>query len=187
MKKILFINGSPRHAENTRLLLQELKNEFNKTGHETDFCDLYHSPINASLNLNSCKRNQEKYFMNDVTHELLDKIEEADTIIWGSPVYWWGITEKIKLLIDKFYARDGYSKTLKKEIGLIVVGSNDLLDKQYHLIKEQFSCIADYLGWTLKFYLPLSAYEAGKIMKDNQIIQTVHEIAEKFSIVISEY
>lgn len=179
MKKILFINGSPRHAGNTRLIMQELKNELNKMGHEIDFCDLYNSPINACLNCDSCKSNQGKCFMNDATNELLDKIEEADTIIWGSPVYWWGITAKMKLLIDKFYARDGYFKTLKKEIGLIAVGANDLSDKQYQLIKEQFSCIADYLGWTLKFYLPLSAYKAGEIMKDNQVIQTVHEIAKE--------
>ena len=85
----------------------------------------------------------------------------------------------MKLLIDKFYARYGYFKTLKKEIGLIAVGANDLSDKQYQLTKEQFSCIADYLGWPVKFYLPLSAYKAGEIMEDNQVIQTVHEIAKE--------
>lgn len=180
MKKMLFINGSPRHAGNTRLILQELKNELDRKGHEIDFCDLYDTTINSCLNCDSCKNNQGRCFMNDDSNELLDKIEEADIVIWGSPVYWWGITAKMKLLIDKFYARDSHFKTLKKEMGLIAVGANDLSDKQYQLIKEQFSCIADYLGWTLKLYIPLSAYEAGEIMKDNQALQTVHKIAEEF-------
>ena len=178
MKKILLINGSPRYEGNTRLILQELKREIDKKGYKTDFVDLYDTVVNPCLNCDFCKNNHGRCFMNDDTNDLLDKIEGADIILWGSPVYWWGITAKMKLLIDKFYARDDRFKTLKKEMGLITIGANDLSDKQYELIKEQFTCIADYLGWTLSFYLPLSAYEAGEIMKDNQVIEAIYNIAD---------
>ena len=36
---------------------------------------------------------------------IVDKMVAADMILFVSPVYWWGITAQLKLVIDKAYCK----------------------------------------------------------------------------------
>ena len=34
---------------------------------------------------------------------IAEKVVEADMIVFATPVYWWGITAQIKMVLDKLY------------------------------------------------------------------------------------
>ena len=40
---------------------------------------------------------------NDDTNPTIDKIAAADMILFTTPVYWWGMSAQLKLVIDKCY------------------------------------------------------------------------------------
>lgn len=96
-------------------------------------------------------------------------------MIFGTPVYWWGMSAQLKMVVDKFYSQDAQFQTMKKKVGVVAIGANELEDPQYRLIREQFSCIADYLGWELAFSLSYSAYEPGEICADPNLDHTIEE------------
>ena len=61
----------------------------------------------------------------DDTNPIIDKLADADMILFATPVYWWGITAQTKLVIDKCYCRGMQLK--EKKVGLIVVGGSPLV------------------------------------------------------------
>ena len=91
----------------------------------------------------------------DDTNATVDKIVSADLVIFATPVYWWGVSAQLKLVIDKCYCRGANLKN--KKIGVFVVGAEATDNIQYELIRKQFECIADYLSWDILFHKSYSA------------------------------
>nr|WP_278733040.1 flavodoxin family protein [Mediterraneibacter faecis] len=85
----------------------------------------------------------------DDTNPTIDKIVAADMILFATPVYWWGMSAQLKLIIDKCYCRGLQLKN--KKVGTIVVGGSPVDSIQYELIDKQFDCMAKYLSWDMLF------------------------------------
>lgn len=105
--------------------------------------------------------------MPDDSNEIVEKLVYADIIVFGSPVYWWGISAQLKLLVDKLYCNQMALK--HKRIGLVVVGAEAVDDKEYKLISEQFKCISNFLDWEILFDEKAAACTRGEV-KNNQVI-----------------
>ncbi|MDO4493800.1 MAG: flavodoxin family protein [Clostridia bacterium] len=85
----------------------------------------------------------------DDTNPTIDIIAAADPIVFASPVYRWGISAQLKLVIDKCCCRG--LKLKRKKTGLIVVGGSPVEEEQYELIRRRFACMADYPEWDMRF------------------------------------
>lgn len=148
--KALLLNGSPREG-NTAAALSALKNGFAKIADlQIDMVNANDVSVSPCIACESCKSG-EKCIFDDDTNEIVDKAVAADIIVFATPVYWWGITAQLKLIIDKLYSQGEKLHALKKQIGIIVIGEADQSDTQYQIIPQQFQCICDYLGWDIKF------------------------------------
>ena len=76
--------------------------------------------------------------------EIYLRLEDADIIVFGMPIYWYGPTAKMKLLIDRlrpFIA----SRRLEGKKGIIVVPSEEG-PECCGPIQEMFRMSFDYLG-----------------------------------------
>jgi len=172
--KLVFLNGSPRMKGNTRLLMKTIEKGIidhipdpEITFYDTD--TMYLKPCSAC---ESCKKSKGLCIHKDDTNSMMAKVLDADVVIFGTPVYWWGISAQLKLAIDKFYCANGISTPIKpKKIGLLTVGADGLETIQYRLISDQFKCISDYLKWPIAFDLKYSAWEAGEIRENNQALE----------------
>lgn len=111
----------------------------------------------------------------DDTNPTIDKIAAADMIVFATPVYWWGMTAQIKLVMDKCYCRGAQLKG--KKIGLITVGGAAVGSIQYELIEKQFQCIEKYLAWDIKFSKSYSANDTGDLAKDEVAIAELKGLA----------
>ena len=105
---------------------------------------------------------------------IVDKIVEADVVVFATPVYWWGITAQMKMVIDKCYCKGALLKN--KKVGIIVVGGAETDDKQYELIKGQFDCISEYLSWDVLFYNAYSATKTDDLAKDESVIKELESL-----------
>lgn len=170
--KALLLNGSPREG-NTYAALAALKKGFanieNLTIKEIAANDVSVSPC---LACEVCRDSGECVFDDD-TNDIMDAVVGADVIVFATPVYWWGITAQLKLIIDKFYSRSSQLMECKKQVGIIVVGQMPVEDTQYEIIRKQFQCISDYLGWDIAFCNTYSAYDA-RDLENNA--ETINEI-----------
>ena len=145
---ILLISGSPRKNGNTNTLLEELTAGILEAGkHSVKTVDVTRMKIAPCLGCDGCKRGEKICVQKDDSQLLMNEMRQADYIVFATPVYWWGMTAQLKLAIDRLYADSSVLKG--KPIGLIVTGADALDSPQYRLIREQFQCMADYVGFTI--------------------------------------
>ena len=150
--KIVIVNGSPRKG-NIYTAVQTVAAAAGAK-HEVEIIEA------DKLNISGCKgcgacQCMKGCVAQDDTNPTVDKLVAADMIIFASPVYWWGLTAQIKLVIDKCYSKGAYIKD--KKIATIVIGGDSTDGVQYELIRQQFNCIAEYLNWEILFQKSYSA------------------------------
>ena len=176
--KTLILNGSPRLDGNTKCALISVAVGFlENTQYNVEFVDIVKYDIKGCMGCNSCRNNNRKTcIIKDDAEPILKKICEADVVIFGSPVYWWGITSQLKALIDRIYCKNIAAEKLKKKIGLISVGAADTYDIEYKLISGQFKCICDYLEWDLVIDEAVSAHSIGDLEKDKNKINELKNL-----------
>ena len=108
------------------------------------------------------------YIAKDDTNATVDNLVNADMIVFATPVYLWGMTAQLKLVIDKCYCKGMLLKG--KKVGLIMVEAATTGDMQYELISKQFKCIAVYLNWEIMFDKTFSAYGKDKLKNSSKTL-----------------
>ena len=124
--EVIGIVGSPREGGNTDILVERILDGVRSR----DKNALTEKIILNQLNLNPCQAcfdiNDEKMICNteDDMEELYTKLEFADGIIWGSPIYYGGVTAQMKTFIDRLYGYHGWDfrrKLKPGKCGIVVV------------------------------------------------------------------
>ena len=163
--KVLILNGSPRKG-NTVTAVNALKAGMDTAGKfeikEIIANNVEVSPCIACL---ACNCNSRCVFEDD-TNDIMDAIEEADAVVFATPVYWWGVTSQLKLIIDKMYCCFENLDIQNKKVGGIVIGEAEQDDPQYRIIPTQFECISDCLGGDMVFAQTYTAGEPGDLAAD---------------------
>lgn len=109
--KVLLINGSPRAHGCTYTALCEVAKELEKENIETEILHVGDKPIRGCMACGNCYRtNSGRCIFNDDTVNIaLEKAEEADGFIFGSPVHYAGASGHMTSFLDRFfYAGDGF-------------------------------------------------------------------------------
>jgi len=105
MKKlnVVAFNGSPRKDGNTSILIRYVLTEFEKEGIPTELVQVGGQMIRGCTGCRKCFENQDRQCIlhDDIMNDCIAKIEEADGIILGSPVYFLDVTPEMKSLIDR--------------------------------------------------------------------------------------
>lgn len=121
--KVLGIVCSPRKGGNTEILLKEALKSAAALGAETELLPLYDKKMEPCTGCYSCLKTGECYIDDDI-QDMYPKLIEADGIIWGSPVYFFGVTSQAKMLIDRLYPLQANGKLANKVGGVISVASS---------------------------------------------------------------
>ena len=144
---ILVLNGSPRKG-NTVTAIHAFASGA-KAKNEVEIVDTYQLNVGPCLGCGACECHK-GCIAKDDSNRIVDKLVAADMIVFATPVYWWGITAQMKMVLDKCYCKGLQLKN--KKVGVIVVGGSPVDNEQYRLIRSQFGCIAKYLGWDILFH-----------------------------------
>lgn len=106
--KVLMINGSPHKNGTTNRALEEIAVALQKNGIDSEIITVGNKEISGCLACGSCSKTG-KCFRNDIVNEIIEKIEQADGLVVGSPVYYAGLNGTLKSLLDRvFYARKSF-------------------------------------------------------------------------------
>ena len=173
--KALLLNGSPRKG-NIHTALESLKKGFsNIDGLSASQIDATKVKVSCCIACEQCGKTKGCVFKDD-TNKILDEIIDADILVFATPVYWWGISAQLKVIIDKFYCRQESLKASGKQVGLIITGQLPADDVQYQLISRQIECISDFLGWKLVFCKAYSAYDADDLAKNTDALSEIEQL-----------
>lgn len=107
--KVYAINGSPRKNKNTATLLQKaldgVKESAKDKEIETEIINLYDLNYTGCKSCFACKRLGGKSYgkcaIKDDVQEVLEKVSQADGLIFGSPVYFGNITGQLMTFLER--------------------------------------------------------------------------------------
>jgi multimeric flavodoxin WrbA len=100
--KVLGIVGSPRQDGNTEIMVEEVLATARQEGAETDIYLVAGKSIAGCDGCHSCARTGRCKIKDDMT-PLYKKMEWADAIVFGSPVYFNYVTAQAKAVIDRTF------------------------------------------------------------------------------------
>lgn len=156
MKKVLILDGSTRKMGNTSILVQHFSKgaEKNTTHIEHVLAkDLDIKYCNGCLRCNLIKRCS---IRGDDWEELSQKINEADVLIFASPIYFHYLTAPLKNIIDRFRSfvhvqitetgliHTPWQNWNKDFVLLLSMGSSD--DSEAQPVIDLFNYMKDVLG-----------------------------------------
>lgn len=110
--KVLLLNGSPHAKGNTAASLEEMIPIFQQEGIETELIQVGHLPIRGCCGCQSCYRTG-KCAIDDVVNELAVKLQEADGLVVGSPVYYASANSTLTAVLDRLFYSTRFPKTMK--------------------------------------------------------------------------
>lgn len=144
--KILFINGSPNKNGNTAALAK-------RAAGGRDY---------ATLHLVDYKvYGYGQNFADDQFADIVKKMQEADVILIGSPVYWHNMSGMVRNLLDRFYGAVQEGELSGRKMGFLFQGAAPeawMLEKAEYTMKR-FAKIygMEYIG------MAASGREAGEL------------------------
>ena len=163
--KTLIIVGSPRKG--TSLSLAQCCKNYCL---DAEIIELRKFNIKPCLGCDCCKKNEDhSCIQKDDLSLIISKLKNADTVVFISPIYWWGVTATMKCFIDRLYSFDSWKG---KEFKLILNGGAETSDIEYKLIHDLFKEMMDYLNVPFTGFATFEAYQ-------DKILEINNEVEEK--------
>jgi len=108
--KVILINGSPRGKMCTYTALSAVADELNLNGIETEIISIGNKPMRGCIACDKCADTGRCIFDDDIANEVIEKIEKADGVVIGSPVYYSSPNGALISLLDRvFYAKRDFA------------------------------------------------------------------------------
>ena len=105
--KVLLINGSAHQKGCTYTALKEVAGILEQEGIETEFLWIGAKPVAGCIGCGSC-RSTGRCFVDDQVNQVVERLEELDGFVIGSPVYYAGPSGQLTAFLDRlFYAGGG--------------------------------------------------------------------------------
>lgn len=106
--KVILVNGSPHKEGCTYTALSETAKALNSNGIETEIFHLGTEPVAGCIACGACSKTG-KCIYNDPVNEFVEKAKDADGFIFGSPVYYSGMSGQLCSFMDRaFYSGGKY-------------------------------------------------------------------------------
>lgn len=120
MRSVLAFQGSPRSHGNTAQLMESALEGARDAGAETELIHIRSLKMTGCRGCYSCKKKgplHGKCALKDDMTPLYPKIEKADAILFGSPVYMCAMTPELKMVLDRLfpYLTMGLGSLLNKD------------------------------------------------------------------------
>lgn len=139
--KILILNGSPRPNGITKKMINTF---IENTKNEVIVIDVFKKSINDCLACEYChSKGNGSCVQKDDMQEVYNEMKDAEMLIIASPIYYHGLTGKIKCVIDRFYSiiYPNNNTKISKVAMLLASGDNN----QY--VGAKFSYDGDFIGY----------------------------------------
>ena len=134
--KVLILSGSPHKDGTTARALSEVKVSLENEGIEVEYIQVGHLDIPGCRGCYACGK-LKKCVIDDIVNELAEKLQAADGIVIGSPVYYASPNGAFISILDRLFYSSRFDKSMK--VGASVVcarrsgctASFDVLNKYF--------------------------------------------------------
>ena len=118
--KVLMLNGSPHSKGNTATALNEMIPIFEAEGIDVELITVGNKVIRGCIGCGKCSE-LGKCVFDDIVNEISPKLEAADGMVVGSPVYYGSANATLVALLTRLFYSASFSLTMK--VGAAVVAT----------------------------------------------------------------
>lgn len=114
--EIVILEGSPNRQSSSHMLAEEFAKGADEAGHKVVSILAAHSKISPCTGCVSCGYNGPCVQKDDMEH-IRAEILGADMLVFVRPLYYYGMSAQLKILVDRFCAINGSIQRKKGEYG----------------------------------------------------------------------
>lgn len=180
--KVIGINGSSRKDGNTAIIINQVFNELNKSGIETELIQLADYDIQPCRGCFACKDRGNCVFTGDGFVDIFRRIGEADGIILGSPVYSADISAKMKAFLERGGVVVATNQgILRHKIGASVAavrrgGGLTTVDTMNHFMLNKEMIIVGSTYWNMVY-----GQNIGDVLNDEEGITNMRNLGKNMA------
>ena len=100
MSNILIIKTSPRRGGNSDALADKFAEGATEAGHNVETVSLAGKQIGFCRGCLACQKTG-RCVIDDDANAIRQKMHDADTIVWATPVYYYSVSGQMKTMIDR--------------------------------------------------------------------------------------
>lgn len=173
---ILVIKSSPHKNGSSNILADNFIKGAEESGHSVTVFDAGHSNIHPCIACEACDMSA-RCVQRDDMDELRKMILASDMLVFVTPLYYFGVSAQLKVVIDRFYSFND-ELTAKRLKSAMIVAATDEKNRTMRDIKSHYETLCRYLAFedmgqilgsgcgnvsmTEKSVFPKKAYEFGK-------------------------
>lgn len=181
--RVLLLNGSPHAGGCTSVALRTVADELEHAGLETELIHVGHKNIRGCIGCYKCREGLNRcVFDNDLVNELAPKLEQADGLVVGSPVYFAGLTGTVKSLLDRLFFSTSFSKRFK--VGAAVVSARRMGTTATLDALNKYFLYAEMPVASSRYWNAVHGSTAEEVAKDEEGLQTMRVLGRNMAFLI---
>jgi multimeric flavodoxin WrbA len=182
--KVVAFNGSARKDGNTAILLRTVLKELEAEGIKTELIQLSGAKIHGCLACRECSKRKDRRCgqTGDMGNAFIEKMEQADGILLGSPTYVADISPEIKALMDRAcLVSKANGGIFRRKVGAAVVavrraGAIHAFDALNHFFFISEMIVPGSSYWNIGI-----GREIGEVEQDAEGMQTMKTLGQNMA------
>lgn len=178
-QKVLLVNGSPHRNGNTFTALSEVAKTLEEEGISSEIVHIGNRPVQGCIGCYKCKEKVICVFQDETYLKLRGKLEAADGIIIGSPVYFGGPSGSLCALLDRLFYSSGGLAQYKPAASVVVcrrggaTATFDRLNKYFTILNMPIV--------PLQYWNSVHGRNPGEALQDAEGLQTMRTLAHNMA------
>ena len=179
--KVLLINGSPRKKGNTFLALSGVAKTLEAQGIETEIVQIGNKPVRGCIACGQCQMKQLNrcVFDDDICNRISEKLDTADALIVGSPVYYGQPNGSVLSLIQRMFFSAG-AKVQNKPAAAVCVCRRGGATAAFETMNMPFQMM-NMPVVTSQYWNIVYGREEGQAALDTEGMQTMRTLANNMA------
>lgn len=186
--KVILLNGSPHKEGCTYTALKEVQKTLEEQNIQTEMMWLGTNAIAGCIGCNQCLKKDEndrvanRCVIDDKVNEFLDKAQDTDGFVFGTPVHFAAASGQITSFLDRVFYRRG--NMFKNKVCATVVscrrgGATAAFDQmnKYALMSNMYVIGSNY--WN-----QVHGTTPDEVRQDFEGIQTMHNLAKNMAYIL---
>ncbi len=174
--KIIVLEGSPHQHGSSNLLADELIRGAQESGHTVEVIDAAHADLHPCTGCVHCGY-EGPCVQKDDMEQFREQILDADMMVFVTPLYYYGMSAQLKILVDRFCAINS-SITRKHMKSALLAAAWNTDDWTFEALEVHYKTLVRYLNlddqgmvlgkgcgapaMTARSHYPKLAYELGR-------------------------
>ena len=179
--RVLLINGSPKANGNTSLALREMEAVLNAEGIETELIHIGNQIIRGCVGCGQCGSTCRCAF-DDIVNETAEKLEAADGMVVGSPVYYANANATLMAFMQRLFYSSRFDKTMKVGASAVIARRGGL-SSTYDEINKFFGISGMPIA-SGQYWNSVHGGKPGEAVQDEEGMQGMRTLARNMAFLM---